>query len=96
MECHFYLIKTGCQWRMLPNDFPKWQLVYYYYRKWSDLEEFDLLFSKLRERVRINMGHNEHLSASIVDSQSVRCGNNRGQWYRFCRLLLYLQLNLLQ
>lgn len=28
-----YVIKTGCQWRMLPNDFPKWQLVYYYYNK---------------------------------------------------------------
>ena len=39
----FYLVKTGWQWRMLPNYFPKWQLVYCYYRKWSDLEEFDLL-----------------------------------------------------
>ena len=27
----FYLVKTGCQWRMLPKEFPKWQLVYYYY-----------------------------------------------------------------
>ncbi len=40
-----YLIKTGCQWRMLPSDFPNWQLVYYYYSKWSDLEIFDLLLS---------------------------------------------------
>lgn len=24
----FYLLKTGCQWRLLPHDFPKWQLVY--------------------------------------------------------------------
>ncbi len=30
-----YLVKTGCQWRMLPNDFPKWQLVYYYHKKWA-------------------------------------------------------------
>ncbi len=28
-----YITKTGCQWRMLPKDFPKWQLVYYYFRK---------------------------------------------------------------
>lgn len=28
-----YLVKTGCQWRMLPNDFPKWELVYYNYAK---------------------------------------------------------------
>lgn len=31
----FYIVKTGCQWRMLPLHFPKWQLAYYYYRKWS-------------------------------------------------------------
>jgi len=28
-----YVVKTSCQWRMLPKEFPKWQLVYYYYRK---------------------------------------------------------------
>jgi putative transposase len=36
----FYVVKTGCQWRMLPSDFPSWELVYYYYRKWSSLGEF--------------------------------------------------------
>ena len=73
----FYLVKTGCQWRMLPNDFPKWQLVYYYYRKWADLEEFDVLLSKLRESVRVKLGQNACPSIGIVDSQSVRWGNNR-------------------
>jgi len=28
-----YIDKTGCQWRMLPSEFPKWQLVYYYFQK---------------------------------------------------------------
>jgi len=73
----FYFVKTGCQWRMLPNNFPKWQLVYYYYRKWAYLEEFDLLLSKSRETVRVKMGQNEYPSIGIVDSQSVRWGNNR-------------------
>jgi len=73
----FYLVKTGCQWRMLPNDFPKWQLVYYYYRKWANLEEFDLLLSKLRETIRVKLEQNESPSIGIVDSQSVRLGNNR-------------------
>jgi len=31
-----YLLKTGCQWRMLPKDFPKWQSVYAYFRIWKD------------------------------------------------------------
>ena len=71
-----YLVKTGCQWRMLPVNFAKWQLVYYYYKKWSDLEQFDLLLSKLRERIRKKMGQNAEASLGILDSQSVRWGNN--------------------
>jgi putative transposase len=71
-----YLVKTGCQWRMLPLDYAKWQLVYYYYKKWSDLEQFDLLLSKLRESVRIKNGQNAEASLGILDSQSVRWGNN--------------------
>lgn len=72
-----YLVKSGCQWRMLPSNFPKWQLVYYYYCKWSYLEQFDLLLSKLTERVRINKGQNAQANLGIIDSQSVRWGNNR-------------------
>jgi len=72
-----YLVKTGCQWRMLPLNFAKWQLVYYYYNKWSDLEQFDLLLSKLREHVRVKKGQNAGASLGILDSQSVRWGNNK-------------------
>ena len=71
-----YLVKTGCQWRMLPVNFAKWQLVYYYYKKWSDLEQFDLLLSKLREHVGLKRGQNIEASLGILDSQSVRWGNN--------------------
>lgn len=72
-----YLVKTGCQWRMLPGDFPKWQLVYYYYSKWAYAEDFDLLLSKLREKVRLKRNQNREPSLGIMDSQSVKWGNNR-------------------
>lgn len=72
-----YVVKTGCQWRLLPNDFPKWQLVYYYLRKWIELEEFDELLEKLRVKVRVKIGQNVLPSLGIMDSQSVRWGNNR-------------------
>lgn len=72
-----YLVKTGCQWRMLPKDFPKWQLVYYYYSKWANAEDFDLLLSKLREKVRLKNKQNAEPSLAIMDSQSVKRGNNR-------------------
>jgi transposase len=62
---------------MLPNNFPKWQLVYYYYSRWSSLDLFDLLLEKVRNKVRINMGQKGEASLGIMDSPSVRWGNNR-------------------
>ena len=62
---------------MLPKDFPKWELVYYYYRKWPSLEEFDLLLSNLRETVRLKRQQNKEARLGIMDSQSVKWGNNR-------------------
>ena len=34
-----YLLKSGCQWRMLPSDFPKWSTVYFYYAIWAEKQE---------------------------------------------------------
>ena len=72
-----YLVKTGCQWRMLPSSFPKWQLVYYYYSKWSSLELFDLLLEKLRLKVRVKLHQTSNASLGIMDSQTVRWGINK-------------------
>lgn len=72
-----YVVKTGCQWRMLPGNFAKWQLVYYYYRKWVNAEVFDLILDKLRSKVRVKQGQQSLPTLGIMDSQSVRWGNNR-------------------
>lgn len=72
-----YVLKTGCQWRMLPGDFAKWQLVYYYYRKWVEAEVFDRILDKLRSKVRVGNGQDARATLGIMDSQSVRWGNNR-------------------
>lgn len=73
----FYLVKTGCQWRMLPKEFPKWESVYYYYRKWASLNVFDLLLDRLRGHVRVERSQNMEPSVGIIDSQSVKWGNNQ-------------------
>jgi hypothetical protein len=62
---------------MLPNDFPKWELVYYHYSKWANAEDFDLLLSKLRDTVRLNRNQKREPSLGILDSQSVKWGNDR-------------------
>ena len=72
-----YVVKTGCQWRMLPRDFPKWQLVGYYYRKWIVAELFDIILDKLRSKIRVSKGQKARATLGIMDSQSVRWGNNR-------------------
>lgn len=58
----YYLVKTGCQWRIIPSNYPKRQLVYYYYSKWSNLEFFDLLLYNLREKVWVKRGQNAEAS----------------------------------
>ena len=34
-----YVLRTGCQWRQLPHDFPKWRTIHSYFQKWSELDE---------------------------------------------------------
>ena len=67
-----YLARSGCQWRMLPKEFPKWQTVYYYFRLWRDAEWFVELNHKLRKKIRLRAGKQANPSAAIIDSQSVK------------------------
>jgi putative transposase len=68
----FYLLRTGCQWRMLPGDFPNWQLVYYYFNKWSRDGTLEEVHEVLRKRVRKQRGRAESPSVGLIDSQSVK------------------------
>ena len=67
-----YLARSGCQWRMLPSDFPKWQTVYYYFRLWRDAECFVALNDRLRQKLRLALDKEASPSAAIIDSQSVK------------------------
>jgi putative transposase len=68
----FYLLRTGCSWRMLPQDFPKWQTVYTYFRNWKNDGTWQKINDVLRRKLRIQEGRDEEPSASILDSQSAK------------------------
>ena len=76
MNAILYLIKTGCQWRMLPKDFPPHDTVYYYFRKWKNEGVFEDIMDTLREKVRLSMGREETPSLGILDSRSVRTSHH--------------------
>ena len=68
----FYLVKTGCQWRLLPKEFGPWQTVYGYFKRWSREGTWFLIHEELRRGLRERMGKDADPSAGIIDSQSVK------------------------
>ena len=67
-----YIVKTGCQWRMLPGDFAPWKLVYYYFSAWKKSEFFEIIHESLVEKVRVLEGKKEEPTVGIIDAQSVK------------------------
>ena len=67
-----YLVKTGCQWRMLPSDFPGWKLVYYYFSTWKRASVIEQIHEALVEKVRKKHGKQEEPSVGIIDAQSIK------------------------
>ena len=70
----FYLLQTGCQWRMLPRDFPPRSTVYGYFRAWITAGVWARVHDALYRRTRELEGREESPTAAIIDSQSVKTG----------------------
>lgn len=67
-----YLVKTGCQWRLLPSDFPKWQMVFYYFNTWKKQGIWKQVHDELVKMTRKKAGRQASPTAGIIDSQSVK------------------------
>jgi putative transposase len=75
----FYLLRSGCAWRMLPHDLPAWQTVYGYLRTRRREGIWERINAALREAVRSQAGRELEPSAAIIDSQSVKTSAIKGE-----------------
>ncbi len=62
VDCILYINKTGFQWRMIPKDFPSYNLVFYYFTKWKREGVFEDMMDTLREKLRASLGREERPS----------------------------------
>lgn len=72
MDAILWLLRTGTQWRNLPDKWPHWQAVYYYFDRWKTNGTFEQMNIRLNQVDRKNQGRDPNPSALCVDSQSVK------------------------
>lgn len=73
----FYVTCTGCQWRLVPHDFPTWSTVYTYFNNWRKDGTWQKINEHLRMQVRLSEQRHPSPSGAICDAQSVKVGNPR-------------------
>src|SRR5215207_3590250 len=72
LDATFYVLKSGCHWRLLPHDFPPWSTVYYHFRRFRLNGLWHLILKELHAAERKRVGKDPQPTAAIVDSQSVK------------------------
>jgi putative transposase len=73
-----YLLKSGCQWRLLPGDFPNWPIVYYYFKTWKKDGTWKKIHDAVRGKLRRSAGKKTQPTAGIIDSQSSKTTEKGG------------------
>jgi len=74
-----YRLRTGCQWRLLPHDFPPEGTVRRYFRYFKYTHQFEIINDILRKKVRVKEKRDEEPSLAIIDSQSVQATRSSGE-----------------
>ena len=74
----FYVLRTGCQWRYLPQSYPGWTSVYSCFRRWSQNGTWDTVVESLRVEVRYAQGRKSLPTAAVIDTQSVKTTEKGG------------------
>lgn len=67
-----YIVKTGCQWRQLPHDFPPYQTVYSFFSRGAKSGLWEKILAHLVEKTRKDAGKSAEPHYALIDSQSVK------------------------
>ena len=67
-----YLVKSGCQWRMLPAEFGQWSAIYYYFSEWKRKGLIELIHDDLVCACRNKVDKRDRPTVGIIDSQSAK------------------------
>ena len=68
----FYIVRSGCAWRLLPHEYPPWKTVYSYFRQWRLNGLWERLHTSVRDALRRHQGRDPNPSAAVRDSQTLR------------------------
>jgi transposase len=72
LDSIFYVLRAGCQWRMVPHDLAPWWVAYRWYRDWAADSTWDAVHDGLRAQVRVAAGRDPDPSAAVLDAQSIK------------------------
>lgn len=72
LDAIFFVLRSGCQWRMIPRDLLPWDAAYRWYRQWASDGTWDRVHDQLRALVRIAAGRDPDPSAAVLDAQSIK------------------------
>jgi putative transposase len=78
LDACIYVLRSGCSWRMLPKDFPPWEVVYRTFRRWLARDLFETMYDELRKLWRSRERRNPDPTGAILDSQSVKTSAQGG------------------
>src|SRR5436853_5520489 len=74
----FYILRSGCAWRLLPHDFPPWKTIHHYFRTWRIEGTWARMHAALRERVRVRTGRDPQ--SPLVPASSTASRSRAPAW----------------